>query len=55
MNTKKPCSDHLGNKFDSITDMCKYWNISISTFTSRVNSGWSLKNALETRIKSNKK
>lgn len=21
----KPCEDHLGNKFGSITDMCKHW------------------------------
>ena len=32
-----PCIDHLGNKFDSYTDMCFYHGVSIDIFYYRKN------------------
>ena len=26
------CKDHLGNKYASITDMCKHYNISVQAY-----------------------
>lgn len=47
----KACVDHLGNKYNSITAMCRAWGIEYSNYYSRVyQRGWSLKNALETPI-----
>lgn len=45
---KKSCADHLGNRYESITEMCKHYNIKLSTFTHRIKVGWDLKLALET-------
>lgn len=45
--------DHLGNKFNNKTDMCRYWNIGISAFNGRIKRGWSLKDTLEKPIKTN--
>ena len=42
------CTDHLGNKFKSISDMCKHWGIGKSTYNYRIKLGWSKKDALET-------
>lgn len=42
----KPCTDHLGNKFDSVTDMCRYHGVAISTFGNRRLKGASLEQAL---------
>ena len=39
--------DHLGNVFESKTQMCKHWNISYSVFNTRMQKyGWSLEDAL---------
>lgn len=27
-----PCTDHLGNKFDSYTDMCNYHGVDVDVF-----------------------
>ena len=43
---KKPCIDHLGNKFDSQRKMCQHWNINAETFRDRQNRGWSLLESL---------
>ena len=32
-----PCIDHLGNKFDSYTDMCCYHGVSVDIFYYRKN------------------
>lgn len=32
---KKPCQDHLGNKFDSMSEMCEHYNITVSAFQNR--------------------
>ena len=42
------CKDHLGNKYASITDMCKHYNISVQAYKNRLKKGWSLQKALET-------
>ena len=33
----KPCTDHLGNKFDSYTDMCNYHGVDFKIFYYRKN------------------
>ena len=38
--------DHLDNGFSSITKMTEYWGVHRSTFRRRINSGWSLEEAL---------
>lgn len=44
--SSKQCVDHLGNKFNSINEMCKYWGIDSSLYYSRIKSGLSIKEAL---------
>lgn len=43
---KKKCKDFKGNEFNSIKDMCDYYNVSIGLYYSRVASGWGLKDIL---------
>lgn len=43
-------TDHLGNEFKTVSDMCKYYNISIQTYSYRLNSKMSLEDALTTPI-----
>lgn len=31
--------DHLGNRFDSVSDMCKHWGVNIQTYYCRIRSG----------------
>lgn len=38
--------DYLGKKYKSIEDMCKYYNISVKTFRSKMHSGCTVKEAL---------
>lgn len=42
------CLDHLGNKFKTISDMCKHYNISRSIYDHRIRAGWSKQDALTT-------
>lgn len=51
----KKCKDHLGNEYNTIREMCKAWGIQQSRFTTRINKGMSLKDALETPVKSHSK
>lgn len=39
-------TDHLGNTFSNIKDMCKYHNINYQTYNTRINQGWSRERAL---------
>lgn len=39
--------DHLGNKYSSLKDMCKFYGVSRSLYSYRIKQGWSLKDALE--------
>lgn len=38
--------DHLGNEFKSITEMCKYWNVSYSAYSGRIESNYTQEEAL---------
>lgn len=38
--------DHLGNKYQSITQMCKYYGIQQQIFKAREKKGWSLEDCL---------
>ena len=38
--------DHNGNEFKSLAKMCNYYDIDRKVFRDRLNSGWSLKDAL---------
>ena len=43
----KAVTDHLGNKYRSIKEMCEEYNIPYRTFMKRMNQyGWDLKAAL---------
>ena len=42
----KPITDHTGQIFPSKEAMCQHWNITTSSFDSRLNRGWSLEWAL---------
>ena len=39
-------TDHTGRVFDTIKEMCKYWNIHDKTYRSRIDKGYSKKDAL---------
>lgn len=39
-------TDHLGNRYGSIIEMCNHYNINYSTYKDRLNSGMSKKDAL---------
>lgn len=52
---KKMCKDHLGNKFNSITEMCKHWGIRVMLYQQRVKLGWSLEKCLTFQVKVVKK
>lgn len=44
-------TDHKGDKFPSIVDMCKHWGISKNAYYRRLSRGWSLEKALSFPIK----
>lgn len=44
--TPSECTDHLGNKYKSISDMVRAYGIPRQTYTSRINHGWTLEQAL---------
>lgn len=46
MPVNKPYTDHLGNKFESLSAMARYWDISDSTLNSRLAKGISVEQAL---------
>lgn len=43
----KECVDHLGNKFESISKLCKYWKIPRSRYDKLIKDGIDLKVILE--------
>jgi hypothetical protein len=47
--TAKPQTDHLGNHFESIVQMCEYWGITYAQYTGRLKAGYSLKDTLTNR------
>ena len=43
MSKKISVTDHLGNQFESISQMCKHWGVRHNTFKLRRNKmGWSI-------------
>lgn len=47
MPKKISVTDHLGNQFESIGQMCKHWGVAPNTFKHRINKmGWSMGKAL---------
>lgn len=40
------CHDHLGEKYYSVTSMCKHWGIDRKVYEYRVSHGWGLEKAL---------
>ena len=46
MSRSKTCSDHLGNKYNSVKEMCRAYGINYNTFGARMRLGWDLKQAL---------
>lgn len=48
MGRTKSCTDHLGNRFNSVTEMCKYWKIDRGTYQTRIKIGYTLEQALAT-------
>lgn len=47
---KEEYTDHLGQKFNSLGNMCKHWGLHLQTYDSRMAQGWSLKDILETPV-----
>lgn len=44
---KKPCFDHLGNKYENVNQMCQAYGINVGTFYGRSRRfGWTLEDAL---------
>lgn len=44
-------TDHKGDKFPSVVDMCKHWGISKNAYYRRLSRGWSLERVLSSPIK----
>lgn len=47
--------DHLGNRFESTTEMLNHWGISANSFYGRLRKGWSLEKVLSTPMRKVKK
>ena len=52
---KKTIEDHLGNKFESVATMCRFWGIDRRTYQARIKLGWSVERALTTPVGENEK
>lgn len=50
MGAKIPVYDHLGKKFNSISEMCRYYGVGTRLYYDRINRGYSQKEALEMGI-----
>lgn len=42
----KPCYDHNGKSFNSVKEMCAYWNVKTTNYESRRKLGWSIQDSL---------
>ena len=49
--SSKVCYDHLGNRYNSIEEMCQAYSINKETFYTRTTKGWSIEDALTKPIK----
>lgn len=43
---QKARKDHQGNVFPSVKEMCRYWGVKPGVYSERINSGWTLEQAL---------
>jgi hypothetical protein len=48
---KSECTDHLGNIYDNVADMCRHYGISANTYKARIRRGMDVKTALTSRNK----
>ena len=46
---KKKVTDFEGNEFETVKDMCEYYELSYHTYLKRIKDGWDPKSALITR------
>lgn len=51
----KPCKDHLGQEFPSVSAMAKHWNIRPKRLIGRLGKDWNLEKALTTPVPQPKK
>ena len=42
--------DHVGNKYESIAEMCEHYNVNVKTYYNRLNHGCTLEYALIQKI-----
>ena len=47
IKTKPKITDHMGNQYASLQEMCEYWNISYSVYAHRISIGYSVDNTSE--------
>lgn len=47
----QPCTDHEGNKFPSISALCRHWDTNTTTYKNRIAKGWTKEQALTTPTK----
>lgn len=47
LGIEKPCKDHFGNPYPQMKQMCIRYHISVMAFVGRIQTGWSLADALE--------
>lgn len=45
----RPCTDFKGKNFASLRDLCKFYEIALSTYRARIADGWDQKRALLTK------
>ena len=46
MGRCKPCQDHLGNGYPSVTAMCRAYGITKNVYCKRIRKGWTIEKAL---------
>ena len=51
VNRQSITTDHLGNKYNSTTEMCEHYGIDRMAYTNRLRRGWSQKEALTKKVK----
>lgn len=49
----KTCTDHLGNEFRSLKDMCGKYGLRTNLYCNRIKMGWTMEEALTTPIGKN--
>lgn len=47
----KKCRDHLNNKYESLSEMCSHYGISLTLYSTRIRRGWTVEDALTTPIR----